>query len=311
MTEPATAPDPGASSPPPGRMRGGAGSTRADRPRADGGRLLTVVANRSAGTPAGQGPWAVLAAGARRWWPAVAAHAAVIVLWHLVVVLGDIPPFIMPTPWATLETLWQPDYQWPGHIAITAGEVFGGYLLALVVGVGLAVAFTWSSAVERGVMPVLVTLNMIPKVAMAPLFIVWLGYGLFPNMVIAFTIAFFPILLTTARGLREVEPDLLDLVRALHGSRWQIFIKIQLPGALPYVFSGMKVATVLAVAGAIVGEFMGSSGGLGYLMQSRQGFLDTAGMFMAVILVSLIGVAMYGLVLLAEKLLVVSDARVD
>lgn len=253
------------------------------------------------------GPWPLL----RRWGPGIASHVALIVLWHLVVVLGEIPPFIMPTPWQTLQTLWQPDYQWPGHIAITAGEVFGGYLLAVTIGVGLAVAFTWSRPVERSAMPVLVTLNMIPKVAMAPLFIVWLGYGLFPNMVIAFTISFFPILLTTARGLREVEPELLDLVRALKGSRWQIFIKIQLPGALPYLFSGMKVATVLAVAGAIVGEFMGSSGGLGYLMQSRQGFLDTAGMFMAVILVSLIGVLMYGAVLLLERLVVVSDARVE
>lgn len=247
----------------------------------------------------------------RRWAPGVAAHAGLIVVWHLVVVLGEIPSFIMPTPLATVQTLWQPDYHWPGHIAITAGEVFGGYLLAVAIGIGLAVAFTWSGAIQRTTMPLLVTLNMIPKVAMAPLFIVWLGYGLFPNMVIAFTIAFFPILLTTARGLREVEPELLDLVRALKGSRWQIFVKIQLPGALPYLFSGMKVATVLAVAGAIVGEFMGSSGGLGYLMQSRQGFLDTAGMFMAVILVSLIGVAMYGAVLLLEKAFVVSDARVQ
>ncbi len=246
-----------------------------------------------------------------RWWPAIAGHVAFIAAWWLIVVWGDIPAFIMPTPWATLQTLWDPTYHWPHHVAITAGEVFGGYLLAVVVGIGLAMAFCWSRGFERGAMPVLVTLNMIPKVAMAPLFIVWLGFGLFPNMVIAFTISFFPILLTTSRGLREVEPDLLDLVRALKGSRWQIFRKIQLPGALPYIFSGMKVATVLAVAGAIVGEFMGSSGGLGYLMQSRQGFLDTAGMFMAVILVSIIGVVLYGLVLLLERWCVVTDARIE
>jgi NitT/TauT family transport system permease protein len=246
-----------------------------------------------------------------RWWPAFFGHALFILAWHLVVVWGDVPSFIMPTPLETVATLWDPTYQWPGHIAITAGEVFGGYLMALSFGVVFAMIFTWSRGLERGAMPVMVTLNMIPKVAMAPLFIVWLGYGLFPNMVIAFTISFFPILLTTLRGLREVEPDLLDLVKSLNGSRWQIFIKIQLPGALPYLFSGMKVAAVLAVAGAIVGEFMGSSGGLGYLMQSRQGFLDTAGMFMAVILVSIIGVALYGLVLLMERLLVVNDARIE
>ena len=131
------------------------------------------------------------------------------------------------------------------------------------------------------------------------------------SCVIAFTICFFPILLTTARGLKEVEPELLDLVRALRATRWQIFAKIQLPNALPYVFSGMKIAVVLAVAGAIVGEFIGSAQGLGYLMLSVQGVLDTAGMFMAVILVSLIGVALYGLVILLERLVVVTDARIE
>ena len=110
-------------------------------------------------------------------------------------------------------------------------------------------------------------------------------------MMMAFAICFFPIVLTTARGLREVEPDLLDLVRTLKGSRWQMFTKIQLPGALPYIFSGMKVAAILAVAGAIVGEFLGSDRGLGYLMLQVQVTLDTAAMFMAVILITLIGMA--------------------
>jgi NitT/TauT family transport system permease protein len=117
--------------------------------------------------------------------------------------------------------------------------------------------------------------------------------------------------LTTARGLGEVEPELLDLVRTLRGSKWQIFTKIQLPGALPYIFSGMKVAAVLAVAGAIVGEFLGSEKGLGYLMLQVQVTLDTAAMFMAVILITLLGVLLYGLVLVLERLMVVQDARVN
>ena len=138
-------------------------------------------------------------------------------------------------------------------------------------------------------MPLLVSLNMIPKVALGPLIIVWFKYGIGPNIMMAFAICFFPIVLTTARGLKEVEPDLLDLVRTLKGSRWQVFTKIQLPGALPYIFSGMKVAAILAVAGAIVGEFLGSDRGLGYLMLQVQVTLDTAAMFMAVILITLIG----------------------
>ena len=121
-------------------------------------------------------------------------------------------------------------------------------------------------------------------------------------MMIAFSICVFPILLTTVRGLREVEPDLLDLVRSLRGSRWQLFTKIQLPGALPYIFSGMKVAAILAVAGAIVGEFLGSDKGLGYLMLQVQVTLDTAAMFMAVLLITLIGMLLYGV--LAPRALV-------
>jgi NitT/TauT family transport system permease protein len=159
-------------------------------------------------------------------------------------------------------------------------------------------------------MPLLVSLNMIPKVALAPLFLVWFRYGVVPNTLIAFSIAFFPIVLTTARGLREVEPELIDLVRTVRASRWQIFVKIQLPGALPYIFAGAKVGAILAVAGAIVGEFLGSERGLGYLMAQVAVTLDTAAMFMAVILITAIGVVLYGIVLGLEKLLVVRDARI-
>ena len=194
---------------------------------------------------------------------------------------------------------------------LVARLIFGGYFLALVAGVALALLFSWSKALESFFMPLLVSLNMIPKVALGPLIIVWFKYGVFPNTLMAFSICVFPILLTTARGLREVEPELLDLVNALKGSRWQLFTKIQLPGALPYIFSGMKVAAILAVAGAIVGEFLGSDKGLGYLMLQVQVTLDTPAMFMAVILITLLGMLLYGLVLGLEKLLVVKDARVN
>ena len=149
--------------------------------------------------------------------------------------------------------------------------------------------FCWSPLLSLLLLPLFVTLNMIPKVALGPLFIVWFSYGIFPNILIAFSICFFPILLTTARGLSEVEPDLLDLVKSLRGSRWTLFRKIQLPGALPYVFSGMKVGAILAVAGAIVGEFIASERGLGYLMIQVQSSLDTPAMVMAVVLLTLLG----------------------
>jgi NitT/TauT family transport system permease protein len=240
----------------------------------------------------------------------VAVHVAVVIAWHFWVVLGDVPSYVMPRPLDALRSLGN-DYNWVHNTLITASEVFGGYLLAVVVGVGLAMLFSWFKVMEATLMPLVVSLNMIPKVALGPLFIVWFSYGLGPNIVIAFSICFLPILLTTVRGLQEVDPDLVDLVRTLRATRWQVFSKIQLPGALPYVFSGMKVAVVLAVAGAIVGEFIASEEGLGYLMLQVQVTLDTAAMFMAVVLITIVGVLLYALVLILEYVLVARDARVE
>jgi NitT/TauT family transport system permease protein len=240
---------------------------------------------------------------------AVISHLLLVAAWHFFVTVGKVPSFVLPSPLATLNALLIPNYRWLENIAVTGIEIFGGYVLAVIIGIAIALLFSWSRWLEMAVMPLLVSLNMIPKVALGPLIIVWFKYGIGPNIMMAFAICFFPIVLTTARGLREVEPDLLDLVRTLKGSRWQLFTKIQLPGALPYIFSGMKVAAILAVAGAIVGEFLGSDRGLGYLMLQVQVTLDTAAMFMAVLLITLLGGILYLIVLGLERLLVVQDAR--
>ena len=247
---------------------------------------------------------------AQRWALIIIAHLAIVVAWHFFVVWGDVPAYVMPTPLDTVLSLGG-EYNWLHNTWITGSEVFGGYILAVVVGVGLALLFSWFSSFATFLMPLVVSLNMIPKVALGPLFIVWFDYGLGPNIIIAFSICFLPILITTTRGLQEVEPDLLDLVRSLNGSRWQIFTKIQLPGSLPYIFSGMKVAVVLAVAGAIVGEFIASEEGLGYLMMQVQVDLDTPAMFMAVLMITFIGVVLYGIVIAMEQIFVKSDSRVE
>jgi NitT/TauT family transport system permease protein len=238
-------------------------------------------------------------------------HLAVLVLWQVLVDAFHVPKFILPSPLAALATLTSAKYAWVSNLAVTGIEILGGFALGALVGVALAVIFSWSRLVSLMLLPLLVTLNMIPKVALGPLVIVWFSYGIIPNILIAFSICFFPILLTTARGLNEVEPDLLDLVKSLRGSRWVLFRKIQLPGSLPYVFSGMKVGAILAVAGAIVGEFIASDRGLGYLMIQVQSSLDTPAMVMAVVLLTLLGVALYGLVLGLERLFVVPDVRLQ
>ncbi len=239
----------------------------------------------------------------------VLSHLAVIAIWHFWVVIADVRSFIMPTPLATLETLTSAKYRWVDNTLVTAAEIYGGYALGVAVGVSLALLFSWFRTVNSIFMPLFVSLNMIPKVALGPLFIVWFSFGIRSNIIIAFSICFFPILLNTARGLREVEPELIELVRSIRASKWQVFTKIQLPGSLPYVFSGMKVGAILAVAGAIVGEFIASDRGLGFLMIQVQATLDTAGMFMSVMLISLVGVSLYLMVLALERTFVVRDER--
>jgi NitT/TauT family transport system permease protein len=246
----------------------------------------------------------------RRWALIVAVHLALVAVWHFAVVWGEIPEFIISTPGATFLSLFD-DYPWVDNFLVTSAEIFGGYGLAVVVGVGLALAFSWFRTLDMVMMPLVISLNMVPKVALGPLIIVWFSYGIQTNILIAFSISFLPILLTTSRGMKEVEPELIDLVRTLKATRWQIFIKIQFPGSLPYVFSGMKVAVVLAVAGAIVGEIIASDAGLAYLIGQVQVTLDTAAMVMAVLLITLIGVLLYAMVLGLERIFVVRDARVE
>lgn len=246
-----------------------------------------------------------------RWAVILGVHLSGVALWEIVVRLFAIQPFLLPAPSVVLGTLANPQYSWLSNTAVTAIEVFGGYTLGLVLGILCALVFVTSRRLMLLVFPVLVTLNMIPKVALGPLLIVWFSYGIGPNILITFSLCFFPILMTTIRGLNETEPDLLDLVRSLKGSRWQLFRYIQLPGSLPYVFSGMKVATILAVAGAVVGEFIASDKGLGYLMIQVQSALDTPAVFMAVLLITAIGVLLYLLVLVLERLFITQDARIQ
>jgi NitT/TauT family transport system permease protein len=238
-------------------------------------------------------------------------HLFVLLLWQVVVVAFRIKPFILPTPLSILSRFPEPQYAWLRNMATTAAEIVLGFGLAIVVGVGLALLFSWSRKLTLLIFPLLVTLNMIPKVALGPLVIMWLRYGIVSNSMITFTLCVFPILLTTYRGLRETEPDLLDLMRSLKAKRWQVFLKLQLPGALPYVFSGMKVAAILSVAGAVVGEFIASDTGLGYLMFQAQSTFDAPAMFASIGLLSVLGVAVYLLVLTLEVMLVPRDARIQ
>ena len=152
-------------------------------------------------------------------------------------------------------------------------------------------------------LPLFIFINSLPIIAVAPIILLWFGYGIFTNVLIAFLVSFFPVVINTATGLNEVEEELLDLVRYLHASKWQVFTKIQFPNSLPYIFTGLKICSTMCVVGAIVGEFIASDRGLGYIIINSQFTMDTPPIFAALILVSLIGFVLFGLVSVFEKIL--------
>jgi NitT/TauT family transport system permease protein len=188
-------------------------------------------------------------------------------------------------------------------VLATTYAVIGGFVLAVAVGVPLAVLIVYSPFLRRVIFPFLLILQSVPKVAIAPLLLIWVGYGLQSNIVVAAIVAFFPIVINTATGLEAVSPELIELSRVLDTSKLKIFWKLRLPWALPYLFSGMKVAMTLSVIGAVVGEFIGSDKGLGYLILTASSNMNTALVFAVVAVLSVLGIVAYYAVVLIERLL--------
>ncbi len=224
-----------------------------------------------------------------------------LLFWEGAIHAFDIKPFLLPSPIAVVAELADSPAWYAAHAGQTLLQTFLGFALAVVLGVLMAVGIVYSRWVEQSLYTLLVGLNSIPKVAVAPLFIVWLGTGLEPKVAIAFLIAVFPIVIDTVLGLRSVDPDLLDLARSLRGSRLQVLRMVRFPNALPSLFAGMKVGISFAFIGAIVGEFVASSSGLGYVILSSQATFDTTRMFAAIFLLAVIGTILFYVVELAEK----------
>jgi NitT/TauT family transport system permease protein len=218
---------------------------------------------------------------------------AAIGTWVMVTEAGLVAPYLLPAPLAVVARVIELHPMLLGHTLVTALEIILGFLLALVVGVLLAIGVVYVRAFESAVYPWIVATQAVPKVAIGPLFVVWLGFGLLPKVVIAFLIAFFPILIDTVMGLRSVEAESIFLLQSMGGGRWKIFRYLRLPSALPNIFAGMKVAITLATVGAIVGEFVGSNDGLGYVLLFANGTMDTSMLFGALVLISLLAVGFY------------------
>lgn len=227
-----------------------------------------------------------------------------VVIWDLAVRIFRIPEYLVPGPlkvaaviaqhWRTLgeQTVW------------TVLAIIAGFIAAMVFAIPLAMLIVVSPALERVLYPPIVATQSIPKIALAPLFVVWFGFGIWPKVAVAFLIAFFPIMVDTIVGLRSIDPAMVQLARSMGAPPYRIFLRMRLPNALPAIFGGLKVASALAVVGALTGEFIGSDRGLGHVLVQASGMLNTPLLFATLVVLSLVAMVFFYLVEGLERVLI-------
>jgi NitT/TauT family transport system permease protein len=233
----------------------------------------------------------------------IAALIGLIVFWQIGVVAFSVPDYLLPSPSGIARDI---SLNWKvllRHAGITTLEVVTGFSFSLVVGIPLAALFTYSRGFERAVFPLLVGSNTIPKVALAPLFLAWFGFGLQPKILIVALVTIFPIVINSVVGLKSLSPQMLYLAHSMGATPAQIFWHFRFPNALPSIFAGLKVATSLSVIGAVVAEFVGADGGLGYVMMIANADLNIARQFSAILVLSIIGISFFTIIAKVEKLL--------
>lgn len=243
-----------------------------------------------------------LARGLRDAAPAVLGIGGLLAIWEIAARLWKVPLWLLPTPTDVAVAAWAARSSLLVHIGVTLWETLAGFLLGVAIGVPLAALLVTSDVIWRALYPMLAAIQSIPKTAIAPLLLVWLGTGEMPKIIVAFLIAFFPIVVNTATGMMLVEEEMLHLAGSLSASRAQVFWHIRLPNALPYTFSACKVAVTLAVVGAVIGEFVGADSGLGYLILIASSQLKTDLAFVAIFLLAALGMILFWLVSVIERL---------
>ena len=234
----------------------------------------------------------------------LAAAVGLIVLWHVATIVFGWEQFVVPTPGDVLQALRDEQEILPDHTVTTLIETLEGYALAIAVGVPMAVFIAYSKTFERMIYPLLLAINAIPKIAIAPILVIWMGFGQGPKIVMVFLVCFFPIVLSTATGLQSTPPEFVELARSLPASALQAFLKVRFPAALPHVFVGLKVAISLAVIGAVIAEFVGSSEGLGYVIIASGNNANTSLAFAAMVLLSVMSIVLFYALVVLERLLV-------
>jgi NitT/TauT family transport system permease protein len=236
--------------------------------------------------------------------PPVVTIVVAVVVWELIVRVATLPEYLLPAPSGIAEAFAQEWRYLLPHTLVTIYEILAGFFLSIAIGIPLAMLIVYSPVLERAVYPLLVASQSIPKIAIAPLLIFWAGLGLFPKVLVAFLIAFFPVVIDTVLGLRSVEPEMFHLARSMGASEAKVFVKIRLPHALPSIFAGLKVAVTLAVVGAIVGEFIQADRGLGYALLQANAMLNTKLSFATIVILGVIGTVLFVAVDWIERLLI-------
>jgi NitT/TauT family transport system permease protein len=279
-------------------------TTQAERPDSAAAASNTGAAPPAARRPDGTSIWGHAVNLVAMSWRPLIVLLVVFAGWWFVAWRELVPAYLIPSPGAVWDTLVEDRAMLLEHTWVTTLETILGFLIAAVIGVATAVLLVYSRTAERSLYPLILFAQVIPKIAIAPILVVWFGFGLTPKIILAVLIAFFPVVVSAVAGLRSVDPELLELSATMGGSRWKTFRKIRFPGALPQLMSGLKVAVTLAVVGAVVGEFVGADRGLGYVLLLASGNLDAPLLFADLILMSLIGVVLFAAVELAEYLLI-------
>jgi len=242
--------------------------------------------------------WAV------RWLAPAATFVVLVALWDAATRVFGWEPWLVPPPRDVAEALWDYRGLLPEHTWVTLWESLAGFGLAIVVGIPLGGLIAYSRLMELTVYPLLLGLNAVPKIAIAPILILWMGFGPGPKILVSFLLCVFPIVIATATGLKQTPAELVELARSLCASEWQTFRRFRFPSALPEIFIGLKVAISLAVIGAVIGEFVGASEGLGWVIVNSGANVNTSLAFAAMVILALVSVVLFYAIALVERFVV-------
>jgi len=232
---------------------------------------------------------------------ALLSTAVAITIWSAIILIARPPEYVLPAPWDVAARIWSDRSALIENGVFTLSEILAGLVAGIALALPMGIAVVAVPLIERLLYPIVVAFNAIPKVALAPLFVVWFGYGYMPRVLLTASVAFFPVLISTISGLIAIDPDLLRLAAALRAKQSRIFVHMRLPQALPTIFAGIKVATSLAVIGSIIAEFIASDKGWGHMLVQASGNLDTTIMFAVLLVLALVASALFYTVAFLER----------